>query len=300
MRHINYNHLFYFWNVANEGSIAGASRKLFLTPQTISAQIKLLEEVSESPLFEKSGRTLTLTAYGETVKGFADEIFSLGGELTRFLRGHESSSPTRLNVGVVETVPKMAVELFLEPAFDGEFSLWCQEGDIESLVAELMAHKLDIVISDISIAADGGVRGFTHLLGTSALALYAPESLFMNYSAGLPDSLNGAPVLLPLSNSPLRRAAEDWFLKLGVAPNVVAECSDIALITAMAAAGRGLFVAPINIRKDIERATGCVVLTEMDGFEEKYYAITAERKIEHPAVAAIAENARVSLIGTRQ
>jgi len=208
MRHINYNHLFYFWNVADVGSIAAASKRLYLTPQTISTQIKHLEEATGTPLFQKEGRRLVLTEQGTVVKGFADEIFSLGRELSQFMRGADTISAGDLRVGIVETLPKIAVEQFLEPAFDSGTRLLCTEGDLAALVVELTNHTLDLVLSDQSVSTGDSSKVHTHLLGVSKLAFYASDKLVEELKDALPGSLNDAPILMPHESSPLRRAAD--------------------------------------------------------------------------------------------
>ncbi len=295
MRHINYNHLFYFWNVADAGSIAAASKRLYLTPQTISTQIKLLEEASGTPLFQKSGRRLVLTEQGVVVKDFADEIFSLGLELSQYMRGSEQLSANDLTVGIVETLPKIAVEQLLEPAFDSNVRLICLEGDLATLIDALHKHELDLIVSDQSIPVDDSSRIYIHALGQSKLALFAPPLMMEKYSHDFPNELNDAPILLPTENSPLRRAGEDWFIQHGITPSIVAECSDSGLIKAIASAGRGMFIAPINIQTEIEKATGCKLVGELDDFTERYYAITLDKKIKHPLVSEIADSARTSL-----
>lgn len=295
MRHINYNHLFYFWNVAEAGSIVGASKNLYLTPQTISTQLKLLEESTGTPLFEKAGRGLTLTKHGKTVKGFANEIFTLGAELSVLMRGGDKSAASDLNVGIVETLPKIAVEKFLEPAFDAGVRLCCTEASLQGLVADLHAHRIDLILSDQSIPTGESSNTYVHSLGTSQLALFAASNLMARLADRVPDGLSDAPVLFPSALSPLRRAGEDWFLQQGIAPRIVAECSDSGLIKAMAAAGRGMFIAPLNIRRDIEQSTGCKVLAVLDGFVERYFAITLEKRIKNPVVNEIADSARTAL-----
>lgn len=295
MRHINYNHLFYFWNVADAGSIANASKRLFLTPQTISTQIKLLEEATGTPLFQKSGRRLVLTEQGNVVKGFADEIFSLGSELSEFMRGNEKHTASDLTVGIVETLPKIAVEQLLHPAFDANVRLVCIEGDLDTLIAALNKHEIDLILSDQSITVEESSKIYFHALGQSKLALFASPSLWNKYHDDYPNGLTDAPMLLATENSPLRRAGEDWFIQHGITPRIVAECSDSGLVKAMAAAGHGMFIAPLNIQSEIENVTGCQLVGELDGFTERYYAITLDKKIKHPLVDEIADSARTSL-----
>jgi LysR family transcriptional activator of nhaA len=295
MRHVNYNHLFYFWKVAVTGSITSASKQLYLTPQTISTQIKLLEESTGMPLFQKSGRRLVLTEQGKTVKGFADDIFSLGTELSQFMRGGDEQTTSDLKVGIVETLPKIAVEQLLKPAFDTDTQLSCVEGNLLLLIEDLNTHQLDLILSDQSIYTSESSNTYVHALGQSKLALFAPLNLWEQYSDECPNGLNDAPVIFPAENSPLRRAGEDWFLQQGITPKIVAQCSDSGLIKAMASAGRGLFVAPLNIRIEIEKATNSRVLIELDDFSERYYAITLDKKIQNPLVKEITDSARTSL-----
>ncbi len=295
MRHINYNHLFYFWNVADTGSISAASRRLYLTPQTISTQIKLLEESTDTPLFQKSGRSLVLTDQGTVVKEFADRIFSLGGELSILMRGEENQHRSYLNVGIVETLPKIAVEQMLEPAFDATVRLNCYEGVLPELILKLKNHELDLILSDQTLEADDTSTIHTHALGQSKLGLFAPALLWKKYAKRSPKDLNDIPVILPAPSSPLRRAGEDWFLEHNITPHIVAECSDSGLAKAMAAAGRGMVIAPLNIRAEIQKSTDCKLLLELDNFYERYYAITLDKKIVHPVISAIADSTRTAL-----
>ena len=297
MRHINYNHLLYFWTVAKEGSIVKASGVLHLTPQTISAQIKLLEDSLGFQLLEKAGRGIKVTEQGQAVRAYADEIFTLGLELSRRMRNQSNEGSSVLKVGLVETLPKVAVESFLRPVMETEpvVRLVCHEGKLEELVSELAIHALDLVLSDRSMPSSSNLKVYNHLLGVSPVAIYAPVSKIDLYRDNLPSSLDGAPMLLPLENSPLRHAADQWFFANNIIPEIVAECSDSALIKALASTERGLFVAPANLAVDIERITHCTMLTVLDEFTEHYYAISAERKISHPSVNLIASKARSAL-----
>ncbi len=295
MRHINYNHLFYFWNVADAGSIAAASKRLYLTPQTISTQIKLLEETTGTALFQKSGRRLVLTDQGIVVKRFADDIFSLGTELSSFMRGEDKQIPKDIKVGIVETLPKIAVVKFLQPAFDANVLVSCTEGSLQTLFAQLKKHEIDLILSDQSMSISETNSVHIHALGQSELAFFAAKPLLDKYSNRLPHELSNAPVIFPTEASPLRRAGDDWFIQQGITPNIIAECSDSGLIKAMAAAARGLFIAPVNVRADIEMATNCHFTTLLENFHERYFAITLDKKIEHPIVNDIVDSARKSL-----
>lgn len=299
MRHLNYNHLHYFWAVAREGSIARASEVLHLTPQTISGQLKLLEESVGEPLFERVGRGLALTDTGRIVQQYADEIFSLGAELSERIRSKSPQAPQTLNVGIVNSIAKLIAYRVIEPALelDPAVRVVCCEGDLEQLLGDLAVHRLDLVISDRSIPSGLNVRAYNHPLGESPVALFARRSIAARYARRFPESLDGAPVLLPLRSSPLRRALDEFFDRHDIAPSAVAEFDDSALLKAFGEAGAGVFPAPAAISDQVQHMYHARQIGDADGVVENYYAISPERKLKHPAVVRITEVARSRLAG---
>jgi len=297
MRHLNYNHLLYFWTVAREGSIARASETLHLTPQTISGQLKLLEESIGQPLFQRVGRGLVLTDIGRVVNQYADEIFSLGAELTQRMRSKEPGTPVALNVGIVNSIAKLIAYRILEPALklDEQIQIVCTEGRLENLLGNLAVHKLDLVISDRSIPTGLNVKAYNHALGESTVSMFAQKRLAARYSKNFPQSIDSAPVLLPIPTSPLRRSLEEFFDRENITPRVVAEFEDSALLKAFGEAGAGLFPAPAAITTQVEQMYQVRSLGEIGGISESYFAISPERKLKHPAVVEITESARSRL-----
>ena len=295
MRHLNYGHLLYFHTVAREGSVARAAEVLHLTPQTISGQIKLLEEVVGQPLFVRAGRGLVLSDTGRLVQEYTDGIFSLGDELARRLRemdgrGHSAT----LRVGVVDSVPKLVACRVLGGTIteDSDDRLVCREGALESLLAELAVHRLDLVLSDRSVPAGLAVRARNHPLGGSGVALFAPEDRAGQLEEGFPESLDGAALLLPRENSALRRQLDHWFDERDLRVRVVAEFDDGALMKAFGRAGLGVFPAPLAIAEEVERSFRVRPIGTVDGVMEQYVAISPERRLRHPAVQRIVETAR--------
>lgn len=297
MRHLNYNHLLYFWTVAREGSITRASEVLFLTPQTISGQLKLLEETIGQPLFHRVGRRLVLSETGQLVKEYADEIFSLGAELAQRMKSLDPGTPIALNVGVVNSIAKLISYQILAPALESEqgIRLTCWEGSLEHLLAELALHRLDLVISDHPIPTGLSVRAYNHPLGESGVSFFAGASIAERYARDFPDSLDHAPLLLPMNTSALRRRLDDWFEARGIRPRVIAEFDDSALLKAFGEAGLGLFPAPSAIADQVAAMYSSSRIGEVDGVHETYFAISPERKIKHPAVRVITESARARL-----
>ena len=299
MQHLNYNHLLYFWSVAREGSIARASESLHLTPQTISGQLKQLEARIGAALFQRVGRGLVLTETGQLVKEYADEIFTLGHELAQRVRSGQPHAPEVLHVGVVNSIAKLIAYRILEPALETEDDLRvvCHEAGLEKLLGELAVHRLDVVLSDRPVPTGLNVRAYNHLLGQSGIAFFAHKRLAARHRRGFPGSLHRAPVLLPDTATALRRSLEDWFDAVGVAPRIVAEFDDSALLKAFGQAGAGLFPAPDAIAAQVETMYQAARIGTVDGMTEAYYAISPERKLKHPAVLRITERARARLFG---
>ena len=297
MRHLNYTHLLYFWTVAREGSIAKASEVLHLTPQTISGQLKILEQSIGEPLFERVGRGLALTDTGQVVNQYADEIFMLGAELTQRVRSSQALIPTSLNVGVVSSIPKLVALRVLEPALtmDDPVKIICQEGDLDRLLGDLAVHRLDLVISDRPIPTGTNVKAYNHTLGGSHISFFAHRSIAKKYQKRFPQSLDGAPMLLPNQSSPLRRGLDEWFENMDIAPLTVAEFDDSALLKAFGEAALGVYPAPAAIADEVASMYHSVELGTVDSISESYYAISPERKLKHPAVLQITEAARAKL-----
>lgn len=294
MRHLNYNHLLYFWTVAREGSVARAAESLHLTPQTVSGQLKQLEEAIGEPLFQRVGRGLALTDTGRVVQQYADEIFPLGAELSQRVRNKAAGAPSALNVGIVNSIPKLIAYRILAPSITGTDAVRvvCHENSLDELLGELAVHKLDLVLSDRPIPTGFSVRAYNHPLGESEISFFAAKRLWRRFSAKFPKSLDGAPVLLPVNTSALRIGLEDWFERAGVVPKIVAEFDDSALMKAFGEAATGAFPAPSAIADEIEHMYRARSVGVAEGVSETYYAISPERKLKDGAVVKITEAAR--------
>lgn len=298
MSWLNYHHLLYFWTVARAGSIAKAGEELHLAQPTISSQLKLLEESLGHKLFERQGRKLVLTDVGRTVMRYADEIFRLGNELKNVVSGMPTGQQLRLNVGVLDVIPKLVAEQLLKPALDAGPSLRisCREGPLPQLLASLALHELDVVLADAPSSEPVSVRSFNHLLGKSGVSFFAAGKL-VQLKKDFPRSLNGAPMLLPSDESSVRRSLELWFERQGLRPLIAGDFDDSALLQAFGQRGHGVFAMPTAIEAEVERQFNCSVIGRTDEIETCFYAITVERKLRHPAVVSIAEAARSQMFG---
>ena len=294
MDRLNYHHLLYFWTVAREGSLVAAGRVLRLSHPTLSAQIHSLEGALGEKLFVRTGRRLVLTEMGRVVLRYAEEIFALGREMGDVLKGRTSGRPVRLDVGVADVVPKLVVRRLLQPALGmpEPVRLVCHEGAAEELLANLATHTLDIVISDAPVPPGSTVRAFNHLLGETGVSFFATKPLASRYRRRFPGSLDAAPVLLPLENLTLRRSLDQWFDRHDLRPRVVAEFEDSALLKVFGGDGLGVFPAPTVLEADVARQYGVHVVGRAPEIRERFYAISAERRLRNPAIVAITENAR--------
>jgi len=294
MEWVNYHHLLYFWLVAREGSLAGASAELRLAPSTISKQIHLLERMLGHALFVKRGRRLALNDSGKVVFRYADEIFGLGREMVDTLRDRPVGKPLRLTVGIEDVVPKLMAERVLAPALRlaEPVRMICIEDKPERLFANLALHEFDVILTDAPASQHANVRAFSHLLGESEIAFFGRADLAARYRRNFPGSLHGAPVLLPTENTVLRRSLDQWFEARDVRPNVVGEFEDSALLNVFGGRGAGLFPVASVITKEVQAQYQVRRVGMVPDVRERLYAVTVERRIKHPAVVAICEAAR--------
>ena len=300
MEWLNYHHLLYFWMVAKQGSIARACEELRLAQPTISGQLRALEENLGEKLFARQGRRLVLTEVGQVVYRYTEEIFALGSELTDVLKGRPRNRPMRLIVGVSDLIPKLIAYRILEPALTvkGGVLIECYEDTPEKLLLSLSAHELDLVLTDAPANSAARVRVFNHLLGSSGVALFASPRLAGFYRKKFPDSLTGAPFLLPMKRSGFRQILDQWFEAHSIRPRIIGEFQDTALLTAFGQAAAGIFAAPLAIEREVRRRYRVVKLGDLGTRRvTEYYAISAERKIKHPAATVIAEVAKHKLFG---
>ncbi|KKB07137.1 LysR family transcriptional regulator [Devosia geojensis] len=295
---LNYKQLHYFWKVAKTGSIARAAEQLRLAPQTISAQIGTLEEALGTELFRRVGRRLELTATGQLTLSYADEIFQIGRELEETVRNRPGRGAMLFRVGVADFVPKSIAYRLLAPALDGTESvrLICREDKLERLFAELAIHKVDLVLADRPLPSELGVKGYSHALGRTPIAFYAVPGLARRCRENFPQSLDGAPMLIPSEGATVREALTRWFSKHQIEPRIVGEFDDTALMKAFGKAGTGVFPAPAVLAEEIRGQYNTEIIDCADGVAAMYYAISIERKLTHPAVVAISEAAKKDLV----
>ncbi|ABE33893.1 bacterial regulatory helix-turn-helix, lysR family protein [Paraburkholderia xenovorans LB400] len=295
---MNFKHLHYFWVAAHAGGIVKAGEQLHISPQTLSGQIKLLEEALDKKLFRKNGRTIELTDAGRLALDYADEIFSLGSELESAVRREsEAGAQTRFRVGIADSVPKAIAYRLLEPALSGSVSLRmiCHEGKLHALLAQLAVHRLDLIIADAPIPADVNIKAFNHRLGRSTLSCFGAQALIQSGKKRFPLSLGQLPVLLPGTESAVRRKLDHWLASHAISPRIVGEFDDGAMTMAFGREGRGVLFAPTVLENQLQAEHDLTMVGQINSIVEEFFAISIERRISHPAVAMIMDAARSEL-----
>lgn len=294
MKQLNFNHLQYFYAVAKEGSVTRAAESLHVTPQTVSGQLATFEEYIGAPLFERYGKRLEPNALGQVTLRYADDIFNLGNELSRSLASHDTGQVANFNVGIVDAIPKVMVFEMLNDCFDMDdrFILECHEGDLTSLLADLSMNKLDLIISDQPLPIGVSVRAVNNFLGESGLTFFARKEDCKSYQDNFPQSLHKAPFLMPGRGSAQHQGLISWFVQSNIMPNIVAEFDDSALLKFFGQTGRGIFCVASAVERDVLAQFDVAIIGRVDILVDRYYGISPERKIKHPAVDTVLNAAK--------
>ncbi len=299
---LNYHHLLYFFTVAREGGVARAAKRLHLSQSAVSAQLRTFQRNLGQTLLQRDGRGVALTEMGRVAYRYAEEIFGLGRELGDAMRGRPTGTPSQLIVGVADVIPKLVAYELLSPALalPEPVQLICREDRPERLLAELALHNLDVVLSDGPIGPGVNVRAFNHLLGECGTVVVGAPALARRFRPGFPGSLDQAPLLMPAAGTVLRRSLDGWLDQHGLRPHVAGEFEDSALIKTFAQAGAGLTLVPEVIEAEVARQYQLRRVGRLTEVRERYYAISVERRLRHPAVVAISHAARNQLFQARR
>lgn len=302
MEFLNYHHLRYFWVAAKEGGLTRAAQKLRVSQPSICTQIQALERAVGDKLLRRTPRGLALTEAGQKVFSFAEEIFSLGEDLLNTMKQHPTTRPMRVNIGIADSLPKLLTYEMLRPIFHLPQAIQasCCEGKVPDLLAQLATYRLDIVLADEPAPASGHLKIFNHLLGECGVSFCAEPKLAAHLKSRFPVSLDGAPALLPGPSSALRRSLEKWFQEQKIAPRLVAEFDDAALVKVAAMDSLGFLALPSLVASEAVARYGVSIIGHAVKCTQHFYAISAERRLTHPAVVAITAQAQASLFRKKQ
>ena len=286
----NYRHLYYFWVVAKEGGMSKAAERLNIATQTISAQVHELEKSLGYLLFKPAGRGIILTDSGLLALEIADQIFSIGEKLPEALRDASKSPKTKIIVGISDSLPKFVARQLLDPVLKHkDVQLIAHEGEFDKLLADLVLHRIDIILADRPASNNKNINVYSEELAKTSIAWYSPKQFLKMAQNDFPDCLRELPILLPTSHSIVRLLMDQWFSKLDITPNIIGEFQDSALLKTFAASGMGVFPAGKLIEKDLKETYGIELIGHCNDIYEYFYAIRSEKKIQHPLVQAIIE-----------
>ncbi len=293
MRTLNYNHLYYFWTVAREGTIARAAEILHLTPQTISGQLGEFEIRLDARLFTRNGRKLLLTDTGRVVYDYADNIFRLGNELTEVLRRGIQTKSQPLNIGLIDALPSLLAYRIIQPAYElDNISINCRSGKTDELLTDLSINRLDLILSCAPLNNGSNIQVYNHHLGDSGITFFTAADIAADYGNNFPASLDNAPLLLPTMNAPLRRSLEQWFRKSAITPYISGEFESSNLLYDIGESGTGIFVAPTVIKQQILKRYNVGVIADIPDIKDSYYMISTEHRLKHPAIVVMLDNTR--------
>lgn len=289
MKQLNYNHLYYFYLTAKEGSIAAASKLLHLTPQTISGQLATLEDYLGLRLFERHGKRLVLNDNGKLMYTYAEDIFNLGHELLQRLEPNQFNQQLTFSIGITDVIPKVFAYDLLKPVFDSEMTikLVCKEGEFEQLLADLALNRLDAILSDCPIPPGKSIKAHSYKIIESGLTFYVQKSRLNEVGTDFPNCLNNQSLLLPGEQSSIKLSILSWLDDNDLQPNIIAEFDDTALTKLFGQSGYGIFCTPTIAEKHVLETYDVAIVGRTDQVKEQFYLISSERKTKHPAIAML-------------
>jgi LysR family transcriptional regulator, transcriptional activator of nhaA len=281
----NYRHLYYFWVVAKEGGMARAAARLDMAVQTVSEQVRALEQALGYSLFKPAGRGIALTDAGRAALAHAEQIFQIGEQLPAAVREAATGQGVRLAVGISDGLPKLVVRHLMQPVLDaGTARLLCHEDEFDRLLADLALHRLDVVLSDRAAPPNPNLRLYSHALGDAPVDWFVPQAVAAQCTLAFPACLAEVPVLLPTAHAAVRPRIDLWLERHGLRPHIAGEFEDSALLAAFGRSGLGAFPASRWSREELLADGKVQLLGESPELVEHFYLISAERRIQHPLV----------------
>lgn len=278
LEQLNFHHLFYFWRVARMGHLTRAAQELHTSQSALSAQIKQLEDRLGEALFEREGRRLVLTDTGQLVLYYAESIFGLSQEMLGRLQGR-SEGVIRLRVGSVATMSRNYQENWIRPLLaDPSVVLTLESGLLEGLLERLVQHQLDVVLANETVPTDADRPLHCRFLGSQAISLVGPASIWKGRSLRVPDDLDGVDLALPGPRHALRAQFDAMCMSAGVQPRLRAEVDDMAMLRLIARDSNWLTVLPEVVVQDEIHAGSLVSVGQSTQLQERFYAITTPHR----------------------
>lgn len=280
MAALNYHHLRYFHAVAHEGSLTRAAERLNLSQSALSVQLGRLEAALGHDLFERAGRRLILTEAGRIALDYADTIFETGEELAATLAGRGTAQRI-LRIGALPTLSRNFQSRFVAPLLGRrDIELVLKSGTLADLIAQLEAHELDLVLANAPAPPDARSTLVSHRLDEQPVSLVGPPALAQGFA--FPDSLITLPLILPSHDSDIREPFDRLLDAAGIAPVILAEADDMAMLRLLARDAAALTLVPPIVVTDELRSGRLVEVAKLPGLTESFHAITQRRRFPNP------------------
>ncbi|CAA0103708.1 Transcriptional activator protein NhaR [Zhongshania aliphaticivorans] len=286
MDRLNLNHLKYFYAVAQYDTVTMAAEKLFVTPQTVSAQLGLLEDAIGYSLFDRVGKRLHLNKEGQIALRYTEDIFRSYRELISELNNLESTQEIILSIGILDSIPKTLSSQIFEAVY-AEFSnvrIVTHETDFEQLLADLAINKLDMILSDRPLPPNVSVKAYSRRLISSDFTFFATAKLAAKLRARFPLSLDGQTFLMPGERSAQFTHVFSWLSQMDIRPHILGEFDDTELTKLLGQSGHGVFCAPSIFSESIQRQYRVKEVGKTGDIHEDYYSITPSRQSKHQIV----------------
>lgn len=292
MRNLNFHHLYYFWTVAKEGHLTRAAQRLHVSQSALSSQIRQLEGQLGHELFNRDGRSLRLTEVGLLVLEYAESIFNLSSEMLAIMESGELQRVQRLRIGAVATLSRNFQENFLRPVIgEAEVKLVIESASLEELLELLKIHKLDLILSNRPVASDSAMPWRCQRIAQQSVCLVGPatpEAATFRF----PEDLAKVKLLLPGTSSDIRSQFDLLCEQHGVEADPYAEVDDMAMLRLLARDSGGVAVVPEVVVQDELESGKLQRYAVLDNVVENFYAITAKRHFELPALKTLLERTK--------
>ena len=282
MARLNYHHLYYFWQVANEGNLTRVAKSLHISQSALSAQIRSLEESAGIKLFTREGRSLVLTESGRRVLGYANDIFARGEELEAFFAAGAFSDNTPLRVGFLSTLSRNFIDRLVLPAIQqGELRATLESRTLDGLLRGLASHQLDVGLTNGDVRGGDEQLWESQLLARQTISIFGPPEALC--STEFPEGYRNVMWVLPTLDSEIRRGFGAFCSRRGYEPTILAESNDMPMLRLLARDSGAFSVLPGVVVQDEVRRGVLAEVTALPDVYENFYAITIKRR--HPSAA---------------
>lgn len=280
---LNYNQLYYFYKIAELGSIAEASKNVLISSPALSMQLKELEETLGSPLFDRVGKKLILTDTGSVVFEYAKDIFKLGLELKDTINDRTVDKRLRIEIGCQDSIPKKIVDELLAFLLEQKkCRVVVREGDREQLIQMQNSFQLDLILTNSVPSVNNNFIYESKLLIKEEIVISGSPSLCKKIKTKKLSSLKGQPFILPTFDTSLRQKIDTYFTHNHINVDCIAEVEDMAMEIDLAIRGFGFIATIRSAVSDQLKNKNLVEICTLKDLQDEVWMIIGKRKIINP------------------